>query len=156
MKFIIEVQDFYLDGEDLQHALTEKIKNDVAFEIQKSIASKVEEHITRKVKAEVEERMYRFMNVAIEDIIQKEKLKYDNKEMTLVEYIRNVFSNRNHWQNADESIKKSADKFGKEMKDRYDLLFASQLVAKLNNEGMLKEDVAKLLLDKPIGYFTTQ
>lgn len=39
-----------------------------------------------------------------------------------------------------------AKDFGKEMKERYDLLFASQLVAKMSETGLLKEDVAKLLL----------
>lgn len=149
MKFTIEVEDFYLDGEDLSSALMDHIKSQVVHDIHSAITGRVEEHITRKVKAEVEERMYRFMNVAIEDIIQKEKMEYDNKEVTLAEYIRHIFLNKNGWNNADESIKKAADKFGQEMKNRYDLLFASQLVAKLNNEGMLKEDVAKLLLEKP-------
>lgn len=149
MKFIIEVQDFYLDGEELSEALSSHIKNQVVMTIERSIKEKVEEHIARKVKADVEDRMYRFMNIAIEEIIQKEKLKFDSKEMTLAEYIRDRFQNRSNWQNADESIRKAAEKFGTEMKNRYDLLFASQLVAKLNNEGMLKEDVAKLLLEKP-------
>lgn len=149
MKFIIEVEDFYLDGEELSEALTSHIKHYVVQEIDKSIKARVEEHITRKVKADVEERMYRFMNVTIEEIIQKEKIKDGSKEMSLVEYIRNYFLNKSAYSNADASIKKAADQFGQEMKNRYDLLFASQLVAKLNDSGMLKEDVAKLLLDKP-------
>lgn len=149
MKFIIEVDDFYLDGEQLSEALTSHIKHYVVQEIDKSIKARVEEHITRKVKADVEERMYRFMNVTIEEIIQKEKIKDGSKEMSLVEYIRNYFLNKSAYNNADAAIKKAADQFGQEMKNRYDLLFASQLVAKLNDSGMLKEDVAKLLLDKP-------
>lgn len=32
------------------------------------------------------------------------------------------------------------------MKQRYDLLFASQIVAKLDEHGLLKEDIAELLL----------
>jgi hypothetical protein len=38
--------------------------------------------------------------------------------------------------------------FSAEFKDRYDLLFASQLVSKMNAVGLLKDDVAKLLIDK--------
>lgn len=135
MKFTIEVEDFYMDGEELSEALSSHIKNQVVFIIEKSIKDRVEEHITRKVKADVEERMYRFMNLAIEEIIQKEKLKVNDKEMTLAEYIRHRFQERSHWQNADDSIRKAAEKFGAEMKNRYDLLFASQIVSKLNNEG---------------------
>ena len=32
------------------------------------------------------------------------------------------------------------------MKQRYDLLFASQIVAKLDEHGLLNEDIAELLL----------
>lgn len=149
MKFTIEVDDFYIEEGELETNLKHHIINDVTNKIWAAIKEKVDEHATRKVKADVEERMYRFMNVAIEEIISKEKIKYDNKEITLAEYIRNYFQNKNHWQNADETIRKAAEKFGIEMKNRYDLLFASQLVAKLNKEGMLKEDVAKLLLEPP-------
>jgi hypothetical protein len=42
--------------------------------------------------------------------------------------------------------KKATDSISKELKERYDLLFASQIVSKLHENGMLKEDVAKLLL----------
>lgn len=48
----------------------------------------------------------------------------------------------------EKNISKAADKIGNELKDRYDLLFASQLVAKMNEVGLLKTDVANLLLPK--------
>lgn len=154
MKFTIEVADFYIDSEDgydfnLEENLKKHIITDVTNQIWSSISQKVEEHITRKVKADVEEKMYRFMNISIEEIIQTEKIKKDGKEITLVEYIKDHFQNRNSYRNADEVITREAEKFSKEMKNRYDLLFASQLVAKMSNAGMLKEDVAKILLEQP-------
>lgn len=48
----------------------------------------------------------------------------------------------------EKLIKSLAKDFANEMKERYDLLFASQLVAKMSETGLLKEDVAKLLLPK--------
>ena len=67
--------------------------------------------------------------------------------MTLKEYILYQIQNNTGWNSPNENIKKLAQKFGEEMKNRYDLLFASQLVAKMNENGLLKEDVAKKLLD---------
>jgi len=47
-----------------------------------------------------------------------------------------------------DAVKSEAIKIGQELSNRYDLLFASQLVAKMNEAGLLKEDVANLLLPK--------
>ena len=142
MKFTIEVEDFYMDSDDeqnLEKDLKSYIIRDVTNQIMKSI----------KEKVDVEDNMFRFMNISIEEIIQTEKIKKDNKEITLVEYIKDHFQNRNSYRSADEVITREAEKFAKEMKNRYDLLFASQLVAKMSNAGMLKEDVAKILLEQP-------
>lgn len=45
--------------------------------------------------------------------------------------------------NAHSSIEKLAERFVTEMKGRYDLLFASQVVSKLKNAGLLRADVAE-------------
>ena len=95
------------------------------------------------------------MNLTIEEIIKTEKITVDKingggrEDITLTDYIKRHFTSRNNYRNADEVISKEAEKFSKQMKDRYDLLFASQLVAKMSNAGMLKDDVAKILLEQP-------
>jgi len=48
----------------------------------------------------------------------------------------------------NQDIEKKSIDLAKELKDRYDLLFASQIVAKMNEQGLLKEGVAELLLKK--------
>lgn len=158
MKFTIEVEDFWIDSEDsngLEPNLTKFIIKEVVHQIDTSIKQRVEDHITRKVKADIEEKMYRFMNISIEEIIKTEKISVDKiqgsgkEEITLVDYIKRHFQYKSSYRNADEVISKEAEKFSKQMKDRYDLLFASQLVAKMSNAGMLKEDVAKILLEQP-------
>lgn len=150
MKYTIEVNDFYLEDAELESTLKEHIIREVVGQIEKSIQKRVEDHITLKVKAEIESRMYRFMNLAIEQIISTEKLKVDGKEMTLAEYIKREFTERTGYRNPSDTIATLAKKFGDEMKGRYDLLFASQLVAKMNNNGLLKDEVAKLLLDTQV------
>lgn len=158
MKYTIEVENFWIDSEDsssLELELKNHITKNVIKQIEASIKEKVEDHITRKVKADIEERMYRFMNLTIEDIIKTEKITVDKQvgsgkeDITLTDYIKRYFSSRSNYRNAEEVIAREAEKFSKQMKDRYDLLFASQLVAKMSNAGMLKEDVAKILLEQP-------
>jgi hypothetical protein len=150
MKFTIEINEFWLEEDELETALQSKITTDVVALIEKSIQKKVEDHITIKVKAEIEARMYRFINLAIEQIISTEKIKMDGKEYTLTDYIKKEFTDRSGYRSPHETITNLAKKFSDEMKNRYDLLFASQLVAKMNNNGLLKDEVAKLLIDNQI------
>lgn len=150
MKFTIEVNDFYIEEGEIESELKQHLLREVVNQIEKSIQKRVEDHITIKVKAEIESRMYRFINLAIEQIIATEKIKTDGKELSLTEYIKNEFTSRSGYRNPTDTISNLAKKFADEMKNRYDLLFASQLVAKMNNNGLLKEEVAKLLIDNQV------
>ena len=149
MKFTIEVEDFYLDGEDsLEANLKDYIKRDVVSQIEKNIRTKVEDQIQREVHLEVEKTFVRKIRDAVTEIVGTEKIKGSNGvEITLSDYIKNKFQNNTDWRSPDDTIKALAKKFGDEMKARYDLLFASQIVQKLHENGLLKEDVAKKLLE---------
>jgi len=151
MKFTVKVKDFYLDEENLESALVDKIQREVVSQIHKSIKDRVERQIEMEVKSMVEKTMYKQITSEIENILKtgKTKSKKNSKEdVSLEEYVRECFSSTGGWQNFDETIKVISKKFGEELKQRYDLLFASQIVAKLNDNGLLKDDVAKLILDK--------
>lgn len=157
MKFTIEIDEFWLDSEsELEPALTKHIIDNVVSQIEKSIEKRVEDHITIKVKAEIESKMYRFMNLTIEQIITTEKIKVEESygkpkvEMTLTEYIKKQFQENSGYRSPHETITALAKKFADEMKNRYDLLFASQIVAKMNNNGLLKDEVAKLLVENQV------
>lgn len=152
MKFTIEVEDFWL-GEDsnLEPALKKFITDDVVRQIELSIKTKVEDGINKEVKSQVEQNLYRKIASITNECIAADKIKgrYSNDpEMTLQEYIKQQFtSTAREKAPVDEVIKKLAEGFGVELKKRYDLLFASQLVAKLGEGGLLKEDAVRLLLD---------
>lgn len=149
MKLEIEISDFYLEEEELESGLKEYVKREVLNEIQKSIKQKVEDHLTLQIKAEVEKNMYQQMNLFIKDFIKTGEVKSAIKSGTMVtleEFVKEKFTSSNGWMSADETIKKLATQFSSEMKQRYDLLFASQLVAKMHENQMLKDDVAQKLL----------
>lgn len=151
MKFTIEVEDFYLDEESqLAPALTHHIKCEVVNQISQSIKDRVEKQITMVVKAEVEQTMYRQIQSYVADTIATGRMPNGKggEGILLSEYIMNIFQSNNSYSSPQEAIKALAKKYADEMKQRYDLLFASQLVAKMKENNMLKEDVAKMLLDK--------
>lgn len=152
MKFTIEVEDFWLDSDSgLEPALKNHVIREVVNQINNQIKKKVEDHITTEVKKQVEEKFYVRMNQLIKEVIETEKIKsgYNNGELiTIQQYLKQQFENNHGYRSPDSVIKDLASKFGNDLKARYDLLFASQLVAKLNENGMLKEDIAKLLLEQ--------
>lgn len=151
MQFTIEVEDFYLDEDkELEPALKSYIINAVKNDIYAGIKAKIEDHVTKEVKAQVEQSLYRKISTLVGEIIATDTIKgkYSNDpDTTLQEYVKSQFKDKARDASpVDDNIKKLAKACGDEIKSRYDLLFASQLVAKLHESGLLKEDVAKLLL----------
>ena len=57
----------------------------------------------------------------------------------------NVLEVDDFWLDLEDDLEPS--KFGKELKERYDLVFATQVVKSLDKQGLLKENVAKLILE---------
>lgn len=152
MKFTIEVDDFYLDGEELDSALKDHIKRDVVASIHASIKQKVEDHVTKEVKAQVEQQLYRKISTLVGEIIATDKVKgrySSDPDMTLQEWVMSEFKNNSRYETIQDHIKKLANSFGEDMKKRFDLLYASQIVAKMGDAGLLKEDAVKLLLSQP-------
>jgi hypothetical protein len=147
MKFTVEVSEFYLgeDGE-IETQLREYVIRDVISQINKSIESKVEEHITRRVKDEVEKNLIYMMNKKIADCIATEQITVSGKKVSIESHIRGIFETNHGWNNPNDAMKKLADTFAKELKARYDIGFASHIVAKLHENGLLKEEAAKILL----------
>lgn len=144
----VDLDDIWADEESLTHAIESTVKYKVLTEIEAKIKDKVDLHITKKVNEEVEKHMYRQINSFIEQFIKEGKTKSSrsNELVTIEKFIEERFVYQTGYGTPAELIEKLAKQFSTDMKNRYDLLFASQLVAKMNESGLLKKDVAKILL----------
>ena len=146
----IDLDDLWTDESSISEEISMEIKRKVLDEIWNKLKPAVEDQITRATKNEVEKMYCRKINTFIDEFFETGELKSpknSNEKMSLKEYIYYQIQNNTGWNSPNENIKKLAQQFGNDMKNRYDLLFASQLVAKMNENGLLKEDVAKKLLD---------
>jgi len=151
MKITIDISDFYLDDEqDIESGLKSYIKSQCVSAIMQSIQSKVDDQITRQVKDTVEKTMYSRVTKAIESTMKQESFKSrkGNGMVSIEEYVKETLEYTGGWQNFNDAITKIAKSHADEIKRRYDLLFASQIVAKMSENGLLKDDAIKLLLDK--------
>lgn len=151
MKFTVEIEDFWLDEEqDIAPALKKYIINDVVRQIEKSIEAKIEDGIGKEVRSGIEKSLYRNIQKIVKRVISERKVKgkySSDPEITIEDYIKREFENNSGYCSPKEQIKKLADNFGLELKQRYDLVFASQIVVALDKNGLLKKDVAKILLE---------
>lgn len=151
MKFTIEVDDFYLEEGDLESELKRHIIASCVHKITTDLKQKIEDGVIKEVKAQVEQTLYRKIGTFVTECITNDKIKgrYSNDpEVTLQQWVKDQFTETARQKApVDDIIRKLASAFGEEMKKRYDLLFASQLVAKMKESGFIKEEAIALLLD---------
>lgn len=151
MKFTVEIEEFWMDEDSgtLDEQLKSYVIHDVIMQIKSGIREKIETEISSQVQQQLEQCMHEYIQKEIKDFISEGKIRkssYCNEEILIKDWIKEKFTGDTGYNNPEQVIKSLAKDFGKEMKERYDLLFASQLVAKMSETGLLKEDVAKLLL----------
>lgn len=153
MKFTVELDEFWMDEDygTLDEKLKSYVIHDVIMQIKSGIREKIETEISSQIQKQLEQCMYEYIQKEVKDFISEGKIRkssYNKEEILIKDWIKEKFTGDTGYNNTEKVIKSLAKDFGKELKERYDLLFASQLVAKMSETGLLKEDVAKLLLPK--------
>ena len=150
MKIVIDLENFYLDEEsDLEPALKKHIISEAVRQINNSIEDKIKGQVHEEIKCLVNRILTKETTNKVKNFIAEGKVKSrrnSSELVTIEERIKEDYEYDVGYNTLRDVVKGYADRSSKEIKQRYDLLFASQLVAKLNEAGMLKEDVAKMLL----------
>lgn len=151
MNVEIDLDDFWMESDSgtLSEQLKDHISNQVRHQIWNDMKKKVEEHCEVAIKKEIEKHMYTQMNLYIADFIKEGKVKSSqnsSNEVTIEEFIKEKFVRDSGWGSPATIIQELAKKFGQELKTRYDVNFATQIVVKLSEQKLLKEEVAHLLL----------
>lgn len=158
MKFSIEIEDFWYDQEEgnLSDELKSFIINEIVRKLSKQIDDKTIQTIELKATKAITDGFGAKVSAAVSRFFKSGRIKpYRNSVnnevgadgcISIEQYIQEKFTHDTGWSSGQERIEKLAKKFADEMRNRYDLLFASQLVIKLNEQGLLKEDVARAIL----------
>lgn len=151
MKFQIELKEFYIEEGELSQSLHQAVIKSVTERIMKQIESRVEKTIQKKTQDAIIKSMNARVDKIIDEFIINGKIKSDYSSeapLSVADYIKLKFNNKNGWGNPTDQIEKLAAKLGAEMRSRYDIVFATQIVKAIDKQGLLREDVARLLLDK--------
>ena len=153
----VDLEDFYTDedggnlAQEVKQAIASNIKNDIWKKFEKEGLVSFSNQMERKIASDKDLKI----KETIDDLFKNKKIKkssYSNDLLSLEEFIieqldRNISISRDFEDLTRKLVQDKSKEIVQQLKDRYDLLFASQIVSNLNKQGMLKEDIAKILLE---------
>jgi hypothetical protein len=149
MKFTVEVEEFYLEEGELALELKRQIKNDVVTQIRELVKKQVDDFMDQYIKAEIHSQLQGRVQAEMDAFLASGMVQdtYNGREKKPVkEWMAESIKGKHP--DIVKVIAAQVAKAVKEMQDRYDLMFASQLITKIKDQGFLKEDVARLLLSE--------
>ena len=150
----VDLSEFYSEEEG--DSFSEQIKDSIAYDVKQKVlkdwSAKITDSFTDHVRQMIRAEKDSHIEKCISETIATAKVKsIHGDDLTIDEYIKadfnRMFSTETQIKRGLDSIAESSAKaMAGELKNRYDLMFASSLVSKMNELGMLKPDVAKLIL----------
>ena len=147
MKFTVEVEEFYLEEGELAAELKHQIKNDVIKQIRDNVKKQVDDFMNDYVIKELDSELKTRVKIQIDEFVATGKVKGKYSGDSTRSFAEWIADNIREDKSAlDNAIKKIAASHVEELIKRYDLLFATQLITKIKDQGFLKEDAVKLLL----------
>ena len=149
MKFIIDIEDFWLEEEELTNALQTHIKREVVNQISQDVREQTQKQITEKLQDVIKQKIEIVIDSTLTDLVATGMLYQNSKnEISIVDYIKNVFTKNAGWSNPKAQIEKIAKDFTLELKAQYNTVFANRLVVNMKEQGFLKDDLVQVLLEE--------
>jgi len=146
----IDLSDIFTeeDGQDVKTAIKEDIYYRVNTEVKESIKPKIDDIVTTAKKLAIEELSKIELHKLVKECVDNEQIQYGyGKDMMLTkDYIIKEFQSKNGYHDPAKIIEEKVDAYAKELRERYDLVFAAQVVNKLAGQGLLKDDELKKLI----------
>lgn len=144
------VHDMFHDEENsISEALRGHIMNGVIRKILPVMKSSIEDQITNKISKIMIDRVSSAVDEKVKDFVGGEGVvMIDGKRKTLPAHIGYMFENCRGWNDPSRHIEKVAEKFAKELRGQYNNIFAMNIVSNMKEQGLLKDDVVKMLLEE--------
>lgn len=157
IKVEVDLSDLYSEeeGENYSQVVKAHITGEVKREVLKHFKETTGDEFSKAAIAQIEVSKHELITKTLEGLakVPMINVRHSKEPISLEEHIRSEYekyvAQGSRFDGIiEKAVIKAAQDLGMELKDRYDMLFASQIVMKLNEQGMLREDVAKVLLDK--------
>ncbi|MBQ2019278.1 MAG: hypothetical protein IIW53_04700 [Rikenellaceae bacterium] len=151
LKFEIDVAEIWAEDGNVNDAIISEIKAAVSNRVRERVITQYRSELLEKLEKEVAEQVKVEAKAIVEDMVEngaKCKKPYSNEELTIKDYISQTLLSSSGMSNVRDIVISHANKIGDELKRRYDLQFAATLIQKMQDNNMLREDIAQLLLNK--------
>lgn len=147
MKFIVELDDFWMgDDDELERKLKSYIISSVYTQISNSIKNNVEEQISKKILDITNRKLNHIIDTKLSECLARQTIVVNHKEITIEENVRNIFQNNANWNYPTATLEAIAKNFVAELKLQYNNMFANRIVQNMKEQGLLKDEVVQILL----------
>lgn len=148
----IEIGDFYEDGDlTLSEIIKKEIISQVTTNVRKAVLEKYHEDIEVAVEKNVSELTEKVLK-GFENSNETFEYtpRYSSKPVvtTIKDLVMNYFSNEVESSRVSDSVERIAKDFVKELKNRYDITFASLIVKNMKEQHLLADDRLAELIKK--------
>ena len=156
MKFTIDIEDFWLeDEESLEQGLKDHITREVICQIKTSLKEQIETTIRQEVEQQFKENLSAEVTFLTREVVESGKVKRlsgssnSDDKVLLKDWIINQVESNTGWSSPQKELEKYAKVHMDKIKKQYDFIYASSVVQKMADLGMLKDDkIAELLESK--------
>lgn len=148
-------EDFNPEYDTMEFDLKDGIKDSIIGDTKRQLitfyGNEFKQQIQSQVKTLISEEIGTTVEKAVKDFAKNGKIesKYNSHEpMSLEEWVKQVFSEKSNHRDdlIVKTVKQDAERCVKEVKSRYDMLFASQVISGLKQQNMLKDGVFEALM----------
>lgn len=138
------------DNIDLSEAIKGHITSSVINKLLPKMKASIETGITNKIDNIINERVNTTVDKTLKNILEDENFKFKNNRFngTIKDYIQKQFEDSRNWGSPREALDQIAKEYAQEMKLQYNNIFAARVVDNMREQGLLKDDFAKLLTAK--------
>jgi len=144
-------------------AIKDSIRADVVAQVLAEWRKTCANEFQSEIKKAVETLKEGFLQATIQNLIAAPAVKksaYGDEMVSLTEYTKEClareFEQRKIGETVADVARKLGDQMGKQMRERFDMVFATQVVAKLHENKLLKDEAAAMLLGLPAQASATQ
>jgi len=146
MKITVEISDTFIEEEELTDAIKGSIIQEVTYAVKAMVKEQVENEIAKAVRDSIKDTIEKASDETISEFLETGIIKIGNTEVLAKDHLRQIFQTSTSWSNPSKQVESLAKKWAEELKAKYDGAFVTHLVQRINIAGMLKPEVATLLL----------
>lgn len=152
----VDLSELYSEGDEI--SMSSEIKSFVADEVKRRVSEdfmkKVDEMYYEKLRGLISEAKETIILDRFKFLVSENKVKsssYQKEPISVNEWLNEelrkmIVNDSSLKQKLDAMVTKTVESITKQIKDRYDMLFATQLITKMNEVNLLNVDAAKMLL----------